>query len=73
MGMIQPDELWTERPYGPFRSRGCDVWEAIRAAVGGDVAALRELLERDPNLAQYPQPIHFAVYQVKLEEAKKAK
>ena len=60
MVMIQPDELRTERPYGPCGSRGCDVWDAISAAVSGDVAALRGLLERDPNIARYHQPIHFA-------------
>jgi ankyrin repeat protein len=60
MGMIQPDELRTERPYGSCGSRGCDVWDAICAAVSGDVAALRGLLERDPNIARYHQPIHFA-------------
>ena len=60
MGMIQPDEFRTERPYGPCGSRGCDVWDAICAVVGGDVAALRGLLERDPNIARYHQPIHFA-------------
>ena len=60
MSMIQPDELRTERPYGPYGSRGCDVWDAICAAVGGEVAALRGLLERDPYIARYLQPIHFA-------------
>jgi hypothetical protein len=58
--VIQPDELRTERPYGPRGSRGCDVWDAICAAVSGDAAALWELLKRDPNLARYHQPIHFA-------------
>ncbi len=60
MGMIQPDELRTEHRYGPYGSRGCDVWDAICAAVDGDVPALQGLLERDPNIARYDQPIHFA-------------
>ncbi len=58
--MIKPDELATERPYGQWSSRGCDVWDAICAARIGDVAALRRLLERDSNVALYNQPIHFA-------------
>jgi ankyrin repeat protein len=58
--MIQPDELKSEHPYGPWSSRGCDVWEAIGAAMTGDEAALRRLLERDPNIARYHHPIHFA-------------
>ena len=33
--MIQPDELRSEHPYGPWSSRGCDVWEAIRAGHDG--------------------------------------
>jgi ankyrin repeat protein len=59
--LIQPDELSTDRPYGPWSSRGRDVWDAIVAARSGDVDALRQLLERDPRLAKYSQPLHFAV------------
>jgi hypothetical protein len=58
--VIKPAEFESERPYGRWSSRGCDVWDAINAARGGDVPALRRLLARDPNLARYPQPIHFA-------------
>jgi ankyrin repeat protein len=58
--MIKPSEFTTEQPYGPWSSRGCDVWDAIRAAGSGDASALRCLLERDPNLSRYNQPIHFA-------------
>jgi ankyrin repeat protein len=47
------------------------VWDTICAAVTGDVAALRRLLERDPNLYRaeywYTQPIHFAVREGHLE------
>ena len=59
--VIQPEELRSERPYGPWSSRGCDVWDAIRAARTGDAAALRRLLERDPKLARYSDPLRFAV------------
>ncbi|MBI1850329.1 MAG: ankyrin repeat domain-containing protein [Planctomycetes bacterium] len=58
---IQPVELESERPYGPWSSRGCDVWDSLCAAKIGDAAALRRLLARDPNLARYAHPIHFAV------------
>ncbi len=69
--MIKPDVLESELPHGPWSCRGCDVWDAIRAAVTGDAAALRRLLERDPNLYRaeycYTQPIHFAVREGHLE------
>jgi ankyrin repeat protein len=63
--MIQPPELASEAPFGPWSSRGCDVWDAICAAEAGDAEALRRLLARDPNLYRsgywYTTPIHFAV------------
>ena len=63
--MIKPHELDTEAPYGPWSCRGCDVWEVLSAAAEGDVATLRSLLARDPNLVRaeywYTQPIRFAV------------
>jgi ankyrin repeat protein len=63
--MIKPDVLGSELPYGPWSCRGCDVWDAITAAVNGDAPALGRLLARDPNLYRaeywYTQPIHFAV------------
>jgi uncharacterized protein len=59
--MIKPDELASERPYQPWMSRGCDVWDAICAAESGDGDALRRILDRDGNLYRYNQPIHFAV------------
>jgi ankyrin repeat protein len=54
--MIQPRELES--------GSGRDVWDTITAAVSGDAATLRRLLDRDPNLvnAEYSYtPIHFAV------------
>lgn len=67
--LIQSDELGSERPYDPWSSRGCDVWEAITAARSGDAAALRRLLARDPNLSRYTEPLHFAVREGHLEAA----
>ena len=59
--IIKLEDFASERPYGPWSSRGCDVWDAICAARAGDAAAIRRLLERDPNLCRYDEPIHFAV------------
>src|SRR2546428_13334069 len=69
--MIKPPELASDAPFGSWSCRGCDVWDAICAAVAGDAEALRRLLERDPNLYRagywYTQPIHFAVREGHLE------
>ena len=35
--------------------------------IAGDAAALRRLLERDPNLSRYNQPIHFAAREGHIE------
>ena len=63
--MIQPVELESTAPVGPTRSRGVDVWAALRAAEMGDVPALRTLLANDPSLVRaeygYTQPLHLAV------------
>ena len=52
-------------------ARGCDMWDAFSAAVTGDAAALRSLLDRDPNLYRagywYTPPIYFAVREGQLE------
>ena len=61
MDLIRPDELASVEPYGPWRSRGRDVWDALQAARVGDNRTLQRLLARDPNLARYPEPLHFAV------------
>jgi ankyrin repeat protein len=68
--MFKPDEFSSERPYGQWSSRGCDIWDAICAALTNDVEALRRLLERDPNLARYNQPIHFAAREGHLESVR---
>ncbi len=59
--LIQPGEWASVEPCGPWRSRGCDVWDAIEAARRGDSATLQRLRARDPNLALYPEPLRFAV------------
>ena len=72
--MIKPEVLGSELPYGPWSCRGCDVWDVICASANGDVATLRGLLARDPNLYRaeywYTQPLHFAVREGYLEAAR---
>ncbi len=71
MRTIQPEELASERPHGPWSCRGRDIWDAFCAAAAGDAAGLRALLARDPNLYRaeywYTQPMHFAVREGQLE------
>ena len=43
------------------------LWDAITAARQGDIPALRQLLERDPKLARYSEPVHFAAREGHLE------
>jgi ankyrin repeat protein len=63
--MIQPDRLKTDE-YQPWsRGRGTDVWAMLKAAVHGDLAAVKSLVAKDPNLLEceygYYRPLHFAV------------
>jgi hypothetical protein len=58
--MIKLEEFESDRPYGPWLSRGCDVWDAICAAVNGDAGALGSLLERDPS---YPNTTSLSLSQ----------
>ena len=67
--MIKLEEFESDLPYGPWLSRGCDVWDAICAAVNGDAEALGCLLERDSKLAKYDQPLYFAVREGHLDAA----
>ena len=68
--MIKLEEFESDLPYGPWASRGCDVWDAICAAVSGDAPALRRLLQRDPRLSKYDQPLYFAVREGHLDAVK---
>jgi ankyrin repeat protein len=55
--MIKPEGLESEE--------GHDIWATLTASAAGDVAALRRLLDRSPELSRaqywYTQPMHFAV------------
>jgi len=61
--MIKPDELESEE--------GRVIWDTLAASADGDVAALRQLLDRNPRLSRaqywYTQPMHFAVRSGHLE------
>ena len=59
-GPIKPKEFDSERPYGQWGSRARDVWDAMEAARTGNADRLRRLFARDPNLARYEEPLHFA-------------
>jgi ankyrin repeat protein len=59
--LIRPVEFESDRPWGEWGSRGCDVWDVLCAARAGDLAAVRALLTRDRNLAKYGYPLRFAV------------
>jgi ankyrin repeat protein len=68
--MIKLEEFESDRPYGPSLSRGCDVWDAICVAVNGDAGVVGRLLERDPKLSKYNQPLYFAVREGHLDAAR---
>ena len=70
-GLIRPHELGAGTRYGSGRWRGEDVWQVLTAARAGDLATLRDALERDPTLVSasywYLPPLHFAVREGHLE------
>ena len=61
--MLKPDELESEE--------GRVVWDTLAASAGGDVAALRTLLDRNPRLSRaeywYTPAVHFAVREGRAE------
>ena len=63
--LIRPSELGAGTRFGAGRWRGEDVWQVLTAARAGDLATLRDALERDPTLVAagywYMPPLHFAV------------
>jgi len=63
--MVQPESLKSGE-YQPWsRGRGVDVWAMLCASITGDLATIRDLAARDPNLIEceyeYFRPIRFAV------------
>ena len=69
--LVRPLELGTGTRFGAGRWRGEDVWQVLTAARAGDVATLRDALDRDPGLVSagywYMPPLHFAVREGHLE------
>ena len=63
--MIQPPSLKSDayQPWSP--GRGVNVWAMICASITGDLATIKTLVARDPNLVEceceYFKPIRFAV------------
>ncbi len=67
MRLIAPaptDPLWRDNP-GTWDCGPAEIWSMLLAALEGDVARVRALAARDPNLVRaeywYTQPLHFAV------------
>ena len=71
--MTQPEALKSTGFLPWARARGTDVWTMFRAAIDGDLASIRSLVERDPNLVEcefeYRKPLHFAVRENRREVA----
>lgn len=71
--MRRPPELRSQKPLIWSTGTGADVWELFRAAVTGDVRAIRGLLKRDPSLIRchfaYRTPLYFAVRENQMKAA----
>lgn len=68
-----PDELKTDKPLLWSTGTGRDVWAMLCAARDGDLAAVRQLLKKDPTLARcsyaYRTPLYFAVLENRVRVA----
>ena len=67
MQLIAPtptDSLWRDNP-GSWDCEPSDIWSMLCAALEGNIARVRDLTAREPNLVRaeywYTQPLHFAV------------
>ena len=62
--IVRPDALKSEEEEPWAGGRGTDVWKMITAAIKGDLATIKRLVEKDPRLVgcsnQYRSPLHFA-------------
>ncbi|MET0393328.1 MAG: ankyrin repeat domain-containing protein [Chitinophagaceae bacterium] len=71
--MGQPEALAKAEPLKWSAGLGTDVWELFCAAIAGDTAAIRQLLEKDPGLVRsaydYRTPLYFAVRENQLAAA----
>jgi len=72
--MIQPDELKKNEPLVWSAGTGSDVWAMFCAAIAGDLAAIKRLLQKAPSLIRcqyaYRTPLYFAVRENQLEVAR---
>jgi ankyrin repeat protein len=72
--MIQPDALKRDEPLLWSPGTGTGVWEMFCAAIQGDLAAIKRVLERDASLVRchyaYRTPLYFAVRENRLEVAR---
>ncbi len=63
--MTQPDKLKSAELLQWSPGRGVDVWAMFEAAIADDIAAVRDLVSRDPSLVRshynYRKPLYFAV------------
>ncbi|MGD0771908.1 MAG: ankyrin repeat domain-containing protein [Candidatus Solibacter sp.] len=63
--MVRPEELRKNEPLIWSTGTGAEVWEMFCAAIGGDVASLARLLDKNPALVRgqhgYLRPLYFAV------------
>lgn len=61
----QPDSLKTDKYVSSFGGRGNDVWNMLVSCITGNVNMVRNLLNKQPSLANcnfaYFSPLHFAV------------
>jgi len=71
--MIQPDALKKNEPLLWSSGRGTDVWVMFRACIGGDLEAVKRLLDKDASFARchyaYRTPIYFAVRENQIQVA----
>lgn len=71
--MIRPDALTKNEPLMWSPGLGTDVWEMFCAAITGDLATIKQLLNKDPSLVRchyaYRTSLYFAVRENRIEVA----
>ena len=71
--MIQPEALKKNAPLLWSPGTGTEVWEMFCAAITGDLAAIKRLVEKNPALVRchhaYRTPLYFAVRENQVEVA----
>lgn len=71
--MIQPEALKKNEPLMWSAGIGTEVWEMFCAAINGNLATIKRLVEKDPSLVRshygYRTPLYFAVRENQIEVA----